>query len=146
MALGWIELMTELVVVARLSHESQNALENMYWGHMTQHVTHITVPSICQHHYGYIMPCTLSSSLSSHDGGIAQLGSSQAGAAGGPFHRSRSCQGLSCLKLIYFFPHLFMIISNSCTYIPSHIRPYHLHLFVCVSRPWACLLSCIVTS
>lgn len=43
MALGWIELMTELVVVARLSHESQNALENMYWGHMTQHVTHTSL-------------------------------------------------------------------------------------------------------
>lgn len=138
--------MTKWVVVARLSHESQNALENMYWGHMTQHVIHITVLSICQHHYGYIMLCTLSSPLSSHDGGIAQLGSSQAGVAGGPFHRSRSCQGLSGLKLIYFCPHhpyLFMKIINSCTYLISHIRPHLLHSFMCFSRPWACLRSYI---
>lgn len=65
------------------------------------------------------MSCSLKFPLShSHDGGIAQLGSSQAGASGGPVHRSRSCQGLSGLNLIYFYPRfcLFMIISHSCTY------------------------------
>lgn len=126
-------------MVGRLSHESQNALENMYWGHMTQHVTHITVPSICQHHYGYIMSCSLTFALShSHDGGIAQLGSSQAGASGGPFHRSRSCQGLSGLKLIDFCPHfyLFMIISHSCTCI---LALDLIHWYVVFTHSCVCL-------
>ncbi len=140
MASGGSELMTEWVVVGRLSHESRNALENMYWGHMTQDVTHITVLSICQHHYGYIMSCTLSSSL-------LQPWWRNCTAwilAGRSFWRPVSQESELPRSVwsqtdIFLPPFLFVYDNQSFLRIHSRIRPHPLvcclHSFMCLSRP-----------
>lgn len=101
---------------------------------MTQHVTQTLLwYQSSQHHYGYVMRCkpsplSVSLSFHSHDGGTAQLGSSEAGAARGSIHWGRSRQGLPYQHTVLIFQISFP--SSFCFRLQiASIYYYHESLF-----------------